>query len=543
MKNNTEYANEAIRFRVNTNGGLQKSLRFGLYKKQGTTVYDWDGVMSGYYIEFNATNKIMTIFCKNDNTLNNKAFPNGFPEDWIMEYGVAQVRKAGEVVGRKIYIKMDNVEVLSYVESKEEYETRLADTTNKHSMGTYLPAMTAGSVTLESCYTVSNPDNSDLFDWKQSTSMTNTPDSNDSTTRYTQFGNMKNTTASTYGDEAIKAHVTPEMETDSTLKGILRIGLYKTTPYIHNGTAQGSGYFFEFSTSNTIGFYIGDQYKKGINYTCPTEFDMECGVANIYDVDGTTIVARKIYLMIDNEEKLSYIDYVTDYDARVSLKDTNFPNGYAIGNNLTVYYIGNMTFESKELRVVENTTGTIVGGTKPVSVPAGFNFAGYYKNYTPTGQNVFSEPLKSGEAVDTTQTKVYAKFVTEDVFTVKVQNGADNDTKGHIRFLSTVDSLNYKEVGFKFTLYDADGKIIPDKQGNNEVVMSTKTVYTTVRVMGEENVTPQTFSDASTYFFARTIKNIPNGKIEVTPYHVTQDGTMVEGKMRTLNINASAAQQ
>ncbi len=116
----------------------------------------------------------------------------------------------------------------------------------------------------------------------------------------------------------------------------------------------------------------------------------------------------------------------------------------------------------------------------------------------------------------------YAKYVDKAVLTVKAQIKTDAATaeSTSMRFVTTVDSLNYKSVGFVI----------------NNVDKTLKTVYSKLYVVGGTSVSetaPKDLSNtsASAYFATFTVNNIPKDKysaeFNVTPYWITLDGTRV----------------
>ena len=126
--------------------------------------------------------------------------------------------------------------------------------------------------------------------------------------------------------------------------------------------------------------------------------------------------------------------------------------------------------------------------------------------------------------------KAYAKFIDEKVLTVKAQISGGttaNSEKTSIRFITSVDSLKYQNVGFKI---EFNGTTI-DRQ-------MTK-VYTAINASGVR-VKPTVFSEDSKYMEAYTINQIPNSafgqEFTVTPYYTTEDGTVVEGETRSFTI-------
>ena len=147
--------------------------------------------------------------------------------------------------------------------------------------------------------------------------------------------------------------------------------------------------------------------------------------------------------------------------------------------------------------------------TNTYPTKSGFVFAGWFEDAD------FNTPYMSdtGEA--------YAKFIDEKVLTVKYQKSTDGTA---IRFISSIDSLQYQTVGFIFTgIYG--NKIISEKD------KETYTVYKSINADGN-SMKPSVFCDSSKYFFVYTVRNM-NPQIksswEVTPYFVTLDGTKVRG--------------
>ena len=116
----------------------------------------------------------------------------------------------------------------------------------------------------------------------------------------------------------------------------------------------------------------------------------------------------------------------------------------------------------------------------------------------------------------------FAKFIDDDVLTTKFQIATDDTA---VRFISSVDSMDFEEVGFIFT----------GTYGNAVITEKTKTtekLYTKITAAGE-SIEPDVFSPDSHYFFTYTIRGMEdattNSTWHVTPFYKTLDGTVVTG--------------
>ena len=176
----------------------------------------------------------------------------------------------------------------------------------------------------------------------------------------------------------------------------------------------------------------------------------------------------------------------------------------------------------------------------PENGPEGYVFAGWYLDEACTKENALKE-------TDTATTEAYAKFVPAHVLDVKAQLSVnlinDDDTDdavGSIRFVTTVDSLNYQEIGFVYTIQLSDGT---KTSGTN----SSNKVYTNLYAVGSKegsilNYVPKyLFCAVSEYFKTLTIQGIPSSafdaEITVQPFWVTLDGTRVYGGQVTKTVN------
>ena len=173
-------------------------------------------------------------------------------------------------------------------------------------------------------------------------------------------------------------------------------------------------------------------------------------------------------------------------------------------------------------------------------------FAGWY-----TSENIpedVDEALKVVLGTAEPTGTCYALFVPEHVLSVKAQittnltdSNLTNDGNASIRFVTTVDSLLYSQVGFKITYENANGLQSGTKISNE--------VYTELYareadgsfseeegekvVLTEYTPSGEFCTGVSNYFRTCTVKNVPASyygtEFTVTPFWVTFDGAVVEG--------------
>lgn len=207
---------------------------------------------------------------------------------------------------------------------------------------------------------------------------------------------------------------------------------------------------------------------------------------------------------------------------------------------VSIIFLGNRV-EAKELEnggvsVEYKSVEEYYGKTAP-TYQKGYVFAGWYEDEECSTAYV----QKEGETLE----GYYAKFVPESVLSVKAQNETSlldtvlsDDATGQIRFVTSVDSLNYKVVGLHI-----EGKI-GNTNLNKDYAISK--VYTYLYATGttEKEAEAKTAADtfgtpASKYFAAQAFKirfDQFGDNFTVTPYWITPDGVRVEGVTRTRNM-------
>lgn len=157
-------------------------------------------------------------------------------------------------------------------------------------------------------------------------------------------------------------------------------------------------------------------------------------------------------------------------------------------------------------------------------------FAGWFRDMN--GEQPVGSDIKELDSC------VYAKFVPENLLTVKAQisenlldNNSANDQKGDLRFVTTVDTLQYSQVGFHI-VYEKGGETKNRTSASN-------VVYKRLYAVGSNQTQlicyqPSDICSAAAYFKACTVRNIGKENFDtifsVTPFWKTSDGTYVCGK-------------
>jgi uncharacterized repeat protein (TIGR02543 family) len=203
--------------------------------------------------------------------------------------------------------------------------------------------------------------------------------------------------------------------------------------------------------------------------------------------------------------------------------------------------------ESPKEIVLENGTVLLekaavnTNGIVPVAKGEDFKdyvFAGWYKSANANYENVITDVSQVDE-------NSYAKFIPKEILNVKAQvsNGTMSNGihagKYAIRFVSSVESLDYKNVGFKVT-YEEGGQV-------KTKTSTSQTVYE--RIKSTEDATAYGFStgviDAnSKYFITGKLPISDTAAAKATTYTVqayveTKDGTISYGPARILSFNDS----
>lgn len=198
----------------------------------------------------------------------------------------------------------------------------------------------------------------------------------------------------------------------------------------------------------------------------------------------------------------------------------------AASNDITLSY----ETESCEPFISEKQTGVNAGEepkAETLSVPEDYVFVGWFTN--PECTKALEAGSKNAEA--------YAKYVSAEVFSVEAQvsllEDGEADLYRDIRFVTSVDSLNYSEVGFRITINGETRTF-----NNPTVYKRLYGVSDTRKVL--DYVPEQAICDESEYFNTWTIRKVPytayDTPIYVQPYWKTLDGTEVRGETVSKNV-------
>lgn len=187
-----------------------------------------------------------------------------------------------------------------------------------------------------------------------------------------------------------------------------------------------------------------------------------------------------------------------------------------------------------------------IGDKEPTCKIEGYLFSGWYADAA-----CKNTPITS-DAEAAKYENVYALFVSEDVLGVRGQlithltnTDATDDETGTIRFVTSVDSKWYKEVGFNVS-YDLDG------DGESEIVTRAsnkayeKLLYIDTTTGETMDYYPdKEFSSISKYFKACTVKSLPENyydmDFEVEPFWITPDGITVKAEPQIKRVNDGIA--
>ena len=158
-------------------------------------------------------------------------------------------------------------------------------------------------------------------------------------------------------------------------------------------------------------------------------------------------------------------------------------------------------------------------------------FAGWYSETSCDKGEAITSGIPEGNYA-------YAKFVPAELLSVKCQALLNSDMleRSQLRLVSTVDNLQYKDVGFEIQM-----------KGKKPIEYSTETVYKSITTSDEIQVefsyAPTDFHPMAQWFTTVTIINIDSNDykagILINPFWTTLDGTKVYGVSRYARVEDS----
>lgn len=198
------------------------------------------------------------------------------------------------------------------------------------------------------------------------------------------------------------------------------------------------------------------------------------------------------------------------------------------------------TTDSCEAKIVDFTVEQATEYLEDDTYPTleGYVFAGWYTSDSIPEEDTEASAYAIRNSIPSSVTSVYALFMPSHILDVKAQLSAnmvdtntENDGSTSIRFITTVNSLLYKQVGFEITYTSSSGM-------KKTVTSSSNKVYEQLYAVGSdtENDTeyvPRDFCGLSKYFKACIIKTVAeeryNSPFLIKPFWITLDGAKVYG--------------
>lgn len=326
------------------------------------------------------------------------------------------------------------------------------------------------------------------------------------------------------GDEAAYEKITGIFE---QYPNVIYLYGHNHNPYIHTDTYQ------RVQTYAADGTVFQNRYETPTGYieafAGSVAFTNDVGLDST-EITGTPAVVQGLIVKV--------------YNDRIVLQMKNYGEAPLGVENLREYTIMrdvelNVDENPQAAKTVEYTTAfpNFRAGEEmeaPIA-PVGYVFAGWYYDEACT-----SSPAASATKVLAEGTKVYAKFVPEIVLSVNAQTRYTTEgetNKIDLRLVTTVDSWDYREVGFIVTNRAGVPKTYPQQY-----------VFASLLAAGYTK-TPREINECSIRFGTINIIGItvsgegvdPNREIPVQAYWITKDGTTVCGPARTIKVSDAVA--
>lgn len=206
------------------------------------------------------------------------------------------------------------------------------------------------------------------------------------------------------------------------------------------------------------------------------------------------------------------------------------------------------TTDSCEAKIVDYTAEEATEYLTDDTYPTldGYLFAGWYTSDSIPKEDTEASSYAIRNSIPNGVKTVYALFMPSHILDVKAQLSAnmvdtnkENDGSTSIRFITTVNSLLYKQAGFEITYTSSSGT-------KKTVTSSSNKVYDKLYAVGSDTeedteYVPQDFCDLSKYFKACIIKTVAeeryNSPFLIKPFWITLDGAKVYGEQVIKSID------
>jgi uncharacterized repeat protein (TIGR02543 family) len=296
-------------------------------------------------------------------------------------------------------------------------------------------------------------------------------------------------------------------------------------------------------TENNPGWYamqLMKIYPAELEYTGSEAGNSLIEVTDVQRADGTwgeAVVLRSLQQTSTRPKKPT--DYTGDDD--IAYLFFNIPADCTPGDYAVSFTVGSSN--NIALQYLDDDI-TIVAGNIHVNgeVDASLEVGDYKGDrhqaewLAPTQEGKVFAGWYADEAFTTVYTattgKAYPKFVDEKVMEVKAQKLITSDpTKATLRFVSTIDSVDYQQAGFEITF------------NNTTVLKTVRNVYRNVTVEGVSKTPADVNGSAeSQYITLYKLTNIPSShfgaNFSVSAYWMTPDGTAVySNSPKNVNVN------
>lgn len=314
---------------------------------------------------------------------------------------------------------------------------------------------------------------------------------------------------------------------------------------IDGNYAEGNGYVSDKNLSET-NLSDGSQYfqikwNEAVDYNSVTLYSTYCGTA---DTPGQAPTEWKIQTSIDGDVYTDVATVTAEWaeGGHLQSKSVRFTSEENYKFIRIVFLKANLHWEGKYcVTEIDFATEGLYDESgaykisdywsetaKKAPTKKDYVFGGWYKKEG----NKFVAIKESELSNDVVKNMIaYPKFVPAEVLSVKTQLG-QSDTETSLRLLSTIDSTNYKKVGFEYQL---GSRAVADKE-MSKVYTAIKTSKTSDTLLYPYNE----FSPISKYFIALDVNNISSKSfasiIYARPYWITMDGTKVMGLARNNRV-------